>query len=114
MRLKLLLLREVVQTKGARVENASVVLRWEVCVIPRLHRRLPELEKLNRFEARREHELPQLLVIHAHVLIVEEEVLLLLLLFVSLVEVFQQVLDQVVVYLDHVLAHPPIHQSFLL
>ena len=112
MPLKLVFLGEEVQTEGACVDQATVVLRREVRMVPRLHGDFTELYELDGLQASRFHEVFYLIFVHSYMLIIEQE-LLLLLLFITTQPIFLQVLYELVVDLNHILSDPSVHQALL-
>jgi len=115
MILKLNLLVEEVETEGACIEDSSMVLRRVVCVVPGFHRNLAELHVFNCLQTSCKHEVSQFLLVHTNVLIVVQELLLLFFLFFfPALGLFKEVLNKVVVDLNHVFLNPAVHRSLLL
>ena len=105
------------QAEGAYIEYTTVILGWEISVVPSFHRSLAELKEFDRLETCRIHKVPELLLTHARVFVMRKEGLLLFLTFLQLIllfEVFEKVIDQFIIDAHHVLFNPTIHGSLLL
>jgi len=113
--LKLDLLVEEVEAEGACVEDAPMVLGRVVCVVPGFHRDLAKLHVFNCLQTSCKHEVSKFFFVHTNVLIVVQELLLLFLLVIlPSLRLFKEVLDQVVVDLDHIFLDPAVHGPLLL
>ena len=117
MRLELTLLREEEQAEGADVQRSTMVLGWEVRVVPSFHGCLSELDEFDGFKTGCRHEVAKLVLVHPVMLVVRQELLLFflsLLLLLSALKIFVEVIDQLIIDSNHVLFDPSVHRPLLL
>ena len=104
------------KSEGADVQNSAVILLWEVRMVPSFHSSFTKLDELDCLQTGDLHEVTQLILGHATVFIVIQlrSFFNFLFLFLSAVEVFEEIVNKFIVYIYHILFDPAIHRPIFL